>query len=118
MARIIIKNNEYSLYDFDNEAEFEKAVIENQKYLFGKDSVYIDVKRLIGYGNHRGIPDAFLIDFYDTKKPQLYIVENELASHDVYSHIAEQIVRFGTSVITSANQIREKLIKAVEAEPY
>ena len=36
MARIIIKNNEYSIYDFDNEAEFEKAVIENQKHLLEK----------------------------------------------------------------------------------
>jgi hypothetical protein len=117
MAKIILKNNEYSLYDFDNEAEFEKAVIENQKYLFGKDSIYIDVKRRIGRDNHRGIPDAFLIDFYDTKKPQLYIVENEVASHDIYSHISEQVVRFGTSTITSANQIRDMLINAIENEP-
>jgi len=117
MARIILNNKEYSLYDFDTEAEFEKAVIENQKYLFGKDSIYVDVKRRIGRDNHRGIPDAFLIDFYDTKKPQLYIVENELASHDVYAHISEQIVRFGASTVTSSNQIRDMLIKAIENEP-
>lgn len=117
MARIILNHNEYSLYDFDNEAEFEKAVIENQKYLFGKDSVYVDVKRRIGRDSHRGIPDAFLIDFYDAKKPQLYIVENEIASHDVYSNITEQIARFGTSIVSSANQIRNLLIKAIEDEP-
>jgi hypothetical protein len=117
MARIILNNKEYSLYDFDNETDFEKAVIENQKYLFGKDSIYVDVKRRIGRDNHRDIPDAFLIDFYDTKKPQLYIVENEIASHDVYAHISEQIVRFGTSAVTSANQIRGMLIKAIENEP-
>ena len=116
MARIILGNNEYSLYDFDNEAEFEKAVVKNQKYLFGFDSVYVDVKRRIGQDNHRGIPDAFLIDFYDSKKPQLYIVENEIASHDVYAHISEQIVRFGTSTITSANQIRNMLIEAIEGD--
>jgi hypothetical protein len=117
MARIILNNQEYSLFDFDNEADFEKAVIENQKYLFGKDSIYIDVKRRIGRDNHRGIPDAFLIDFYDAKKPQLYIIENEVASHDVYSHIAEQIVRFGTSAISSLNQIRDVLIDAIENQP-
>jgi len=117
MARIIIGNKEYSLFDFDNEAEFEKAVIENQKYLFGKDSVYVDVKRRIGRDEHRGIPDAFLIDFYNTKRPQLYIVENEIASHDVYSNITEQIARFGTSIVSSANQIRNVLIKAIETEP-
>ncbi len=113
MARIIINNNEYSLFDFDNEAEFEKAVIENQKYLFGKDSVYIDAKKRIGRENHRGIPDAFLIDFYDSKNPQLYIVENELASHDVYSNITEQIARFSTSVVSSVYQIRDVLLKAI-----
>jgi len=117
MARIILNNKEYSLFDFDNEAEFERAVIENQKYLFGKDSIYIDVKKRIGRDNHRGIPDAFLIDFYDTKKPQLYIIENEIASHDVYSNITEQIARFGTSIVSSANQIRNVLIKTIENEP-
>jgi len=44
-------------------------------------------------------------------------VENEIASHDVYAHISEQIVRFGTSAVTSANQIRDMLIKAIQAEP-
>jgi hypothetical protein len=117
MARIIIGSKEYSLFDFDNEAEFEKAVIENQKYLFGKDSVYVDVKKRIGRDDHRGIPDAFLIDFYNAKRPQLYIVENEIASHDVYSNITEQIARFGTSIISSASQIRKVLIKAIESEP-
>ncbi len=116
MARIILNSSEYSLYDFETEAEFEKAVIANQKYLFGKDTVYIDVKRRIGRDSHLSIPDAFLLDFYDTKKPQLYIVENEIASHDVYSHISEQIVRFGTSTITSANQIRDILIRAIECK--
>jgi len=116
MARIILKNSEYSLYDFDNEAELEKAVIENQKYLFGKDSFYIDVKKKIGRDNHRGIPDAFLIDFYDVKKPQLYIVENEIASHNIYSNITEQIARFSTSIASSSGQIRNILIKAIESD--
>ena len=71
----------------------------------------------MGIGNHRGIPDAFLIDFYDSRKPQLYIVENEIASHDVYANITEQIARFETSIISSANQIRNLLIDAIESEP-
>lgn len=117
MAKIILNNKEFNLFDFDNEAEFEKAVIQNKKFLFGKDSVYIDVKRRIGKSNHRGIPDAFLIDFYDTKKPQLYIVENEIASHNVYSNITEQIARFSTSTVSSANQIRDVLLKAIHENP-
>lgn len=114
MARIIIKNSEYSLYDFDNEEEFEKAVIENKKFLFGKDTVYIDVKRLIGTNNHRGIPDAFLIDFIEPHNPQLYIVENEIASHDIYRHINEQIGRFSVSTLSPDKHLREILIKSIE----
>ncbi len=116
MARLILKNKEYTLFDFDNENELEKAVLENQQALFGKDSVYIDIKKLIGKNRHRGIPDAFLIDFYDSQKPQLYIVENELSSHSVYSHITEQIARFSTSAITSNVQIREILISAINKD--
>jgi len=114
MARLILNNKEYTLFDFDLEDDLEKAVIENQQALFGKDAVYIDVKKLIGKSKHRGIPDAFLIDFYDPQNPQLYIVENELASHSVYSHITEQIARFSTSIITSQVQIRDILIDAVK----
>jgi len=116
MAKIIINNNDYLLFDFDNEAEFEKAVIENQKSLFGKDSIYIDIKKRIGKCGYRGIPDAFLIDFYDSKDPQLYIVENEIASHDVYSNITEQIARFSASIISSQNQIRDILLKAINED--
>ena len=45
MARIILKNNEYSLYDFDNETECEKIVIENQRNIIRKDDIYIYVKK-------------------------------------------------------------------------
>lgn len=79
--------------------------------------MYIDVKKRIGKENHKSIPDAFLIDFYDSKKPQLYIVENEIASHDVYSHIAEQIARFATSVISSGIQVRQMLLEEISKNP-
>lgn len=115
MAKLIFKNQEYTLNDFNNEDELEKAVIENKKYIFGKDSIYIDVKRLIGNGNHKSIPDAFLIDFYDVKNPQLYIVENEIASHNIYSHIAEQIARFIAGINSSRIQIRDVLLKTIES---
>lgn len=116
MARLLFSGREYSLYDFELESELEAAVIENKKALFGEKSVYIDIKRRIGKGNHKGIPDAFLIDFFDNRKPQLYIVENELAGHDTYSHITEQIMRFRASTASSVVQIRAKLIEAIEKD--
>jgi len=43
-------------------------------------------------------------------------VENEIASHGVYSNITEQIARFGTSLISSISQIRNILLKTIENE--
>jgi hypothetical protein len=117
MARIISNAKEYKLVDFESEQEFEKAVIENKVALFGPRAVYIDVKKRIGHKDSplKGIPDAFLIDFEDIKNPQLYIVENELSSHDVYAHITEQIARFSATVISSIPQIREIILKVIRS---
>ena len=82
--------------DFDTEDEFEVAVIAQSEALFGVGTIYIDTKRLIGRRGKwsGGIPDGYLLDLSDPDDPELYFVENELASHDVYAHIAEQVARF------------------------
>jgi len=115
---ILLKEKKYSLLGFESEAEFEKAVIENSAHLFGKDTVYIDTKMRVGETEsyHKTIPDAFLIDFTNKKYPQLYFVENELSSHDVYAHISEQLVRFMGAINTSKNQIRNKILQAIKGD--
>lgn len=115
ITNVLFENTNYKLLDFDTEKEFEKAVINNCKYLFGKNTIYIDTKKLIGNKNsfHKTIPDAFLLDFSNEKKPQLYFVENELSTHDAYGHIAEQLLRFSTSMKTSPKQIRIKLLDVI-----
>ena len=112
MAYIISNSKRYSLFTFDSEDEFEKTVIENKNHLFGPDTVYIDTKKLQGQDNShaRGIPDGYLIDFVDVNHPQLYFVENELATHDIYSHITEQLARFATASAVSTNNIRKSLV--------
>jgi len=64
----------------------------------------------------KGIPDGHLIDFVSRKHPQLYFVENELSSHNVYSHISEQLVRFTAAIKTSKNQIRIKLLEVIKSD--
>lgn len=120
MAKILSNQTEYSIYDFDTEAEFESAVIANSKQLFGLRSVYIDIKKRVGDKNsyHKGIPDAFLIDYFDPRNPQLYIVENELASHDTYAHLIEQIGRFSVNAVNDNSQIRDILLRAIETTPH
>ena len=37
MTNILMNNKRYDLLDFESEDEFEKAVVDNSKLLFGKD---------------------------------------------------------------------------------
>ncbi len=118
MANILGLNKKYSLYDFDSEKEFEEAVIEQAEHLFGVDAIYIDIKRKFGQKDSylSGIPDGYLLDFFDIKSPTLYFVENELSSHDVYGHITEQLARFYATMISSPAQIRNKLLEVIKAD--
>lgn len=113
MANILSNGTKYTLLSFDTEEDFEKTVIENKSHLFGDDTIYIDLKKLQGKDNAhaRGIPDGYLIDFVDINHPQLYFVENELSSHDIYSHITEQLARFATATVVSTNNIRKSLVE-------
>jgi hypothetical protein len=117
MTNILINNKRYDLLDFESEEEFEKVVVENSKSLFGKDSIYLDIKKRIGKNEsyHKGVPDGYLIDFASKKQPQLYFVENELVTHDVYNHISEQLVRFNAMIKTSPNQIRNKVLEVIKS---
>ncbi len=113
-----MNGDEYVEYGFENESEFEKSVIENCKFLFGPNSIYIDIKRRIGNSKsyNKGIPDGYVIDFSNNSSPQLYFVENELSSHDIYSHISEQIARFNTMIVTSKRDIRDILLHEVKRD--
>lgn len=85
----------YTKFQFEKECDFEIEVVRNSKIFFGKNSIYIDAKRKIhtsALGN--SIPDGFLFDMSVKKKPEFYIVEVELASHDFYKHIFPQITKF------------------------
>ncbi len=80
---------------FDKENEFEREIINNSKFFFGKDSIFIDAKRKIetkSLGN--SIPDGFLFDLSKKENPEFYLLEVELAKHDFFNHIFPQITRF------------------------
>jgi len=115
LPNVLINGKKYTLLGFDYEEDFEKAVIENQEFLFGKDTIYIDTKIRIGTKEtvKMTIPDGFLIDFTSRKNPQLYFVENELSSHDVINHIGQQMLRFLDAIDTSKAQIRKKLLEKI-----
>ncbi len=117
MSFILQNNKRYEYLAFENEEEFEKAVIKHASELFGEQVIYLDSKKLISRrGEWRGgIPDGFLIDMTDPTDPHLYFVENELASHDVYKHIAEQVARFLASATVDTVQIRSKITSYIRS---
>ena len=89
---IVTSNGTYHLYNYKNESELERMVVEHSREIFGKDTVYFDLKRKIssraGFGT---LPDAYVIDL---NKNKLYLIEVELISHSLKKHVLPQISNF------------------------
>jgi hypothetical protein len=92
---------------FEKEDELEKAVIELARPLFGDARFYLDVKKKIGgKGKITNIPDGYLLDLSSKVEPKLYVVENELETHDPLEHVALQILKFSLSFEQSPQQVK------------
>lgn len=113
MQKIIHNNLVYSPYEYDSEAEFEKDVIDFSDKIFGKDSIYLDVKKKISNNNIATIPDGYLIDFSFINNPQLYLIENELSVHDPYRHIGQQLLKFAVSYKSAGREIKTFLMDEI-----
>ena len=99
---------------YQKEAELEEAVQVVKDTLFGKDRIYLDVKRRIGAkGKTKNIPDGYLVDFSDEKDPKIFAVENDLASHQHLKHIAVQILEFSLSFESSKTKVKNIIKQAL-----
>lgn len=110
------KNNIYVEIPYEREAELEEAVNEVKKALFGSTRIYLDDKKKIGKkGGTNNLPDGYLIDLTNSQDPKIFVVENDLSSHQHLKHIAVQILEFSLSFETSKvkvkNVIKEMLHK-------
>jgi hypothetical protein len=89
---------------FDNEAELDVWVSENiEAFLPG--AVFLPGCRVTTASGKGGVPDGFA---FNLREREWFIVENELLGHGVWSHIAEQIVRF---VVATQNPDTRRLIR-------
>lgn len=113
MDKLILNDKEYIYYEYTKEAEFESDVVMNSKRIFGEKSIYFDIKKRIG-DNILSIPDGYLLDFSFINEPRLYIIENELAVHDAYRHIGQQILRFAISYKASGRKIKQILLEEIQ----
>lgn len=117
MEYLLVEEKVFRPYLWELEEDFEKEVVMHSRDLFGEESVYIDIKKRIGKGDILSIPDGYLIDFSFKDEPQLYIVENELSTHDPFSHIGEQLLKFSISYKASGRRIKDFLLQDIVRDP-
>jgi len=110
MERLIQSGQSYVYYEYTTEKEFEQIVVQQAPHIFGSSSIYIDIKKRIG-DSIITIPDGYLIDFSFEAEPRLYIIENELSSHDPYKHIGSQLLKFAISYKASGRRIKAFLLE-------
>lgn len=85
--KLFISDEIYEEIAFDTEDEYEEFVKKKYKIIFGEHTEYYDVKKAIG----NRMCDALL---YDNDLDKVIVVENELAKHDLWSHIIPQLTGF------------------------
>lgn len=108
MERILQNGKVY--YEYHTEKEFEQTMIQQVPYIFGSSSIYTDIKKRIG-DSIITIPDGNLIGFSFEADPRLYIIENELSSHDPYKHIGSQLLKSAISYKSIGRKIKDFLLQ-------
>ena len=87
---LIHNGREFIQTPFTSEEELESVVVENAESIFGPSSIYLSRSLLRTKDGFGTIPDGFVIEL---STRQWYIVEVELARHNVWSHIAPQVAK-------------------------
>jgi hypothetical protein len=116
MERIVYNGKLFNLHEYSDEQEFEQHVITQAQEIFGPKALYIDIKKRIGGDKIVTIPDGYLIDFSFGSDPRLYIIENELVTHDPYKQIGQQLLKFAISYKASGREIKNFLLESVLKE--
>jgi hypothetical protein len=111
------KHGTYRLASYQSESDLEAAINQVKSELFGEHRIYLDVKKKIGAkAGLRNIPDGYLVDL-SGQSPRLYVVENELASHEPLRHIAVQILEFSLSFEAEPRAVKNILFNALREQP-
>lgn len=132
MPLILINDEKYTLRKPKNEAELELMVKEHSRQIFGRDSLYFDIKPELRSATGIGSkPDGFVIVL--DSPAAFYIVENEMAEHGVHDHVVTQISKFNsafkkaetrTKIVEALydnikkDQTRYSFVKSKNEEPY
>lgn len=100
---ILIDGVKYNLWVPKDEKQLEEMVKEHSKEIFGKDSVYFDLRqKLTSKAGVVSIPDGYVISL--SKPFEWYIVEGELSSHPLHEHITNQLNKFMIGIRNPSTQ--------------
>jgi len=116
---LLIDGVTYEVWTLTSEDEFEQAVKEHAKDIFGEESIYPDIKHKFKSKSGIGsIPDGYVIVFGD--QPHWHIVEVELSSHQLYEHIVPQVSRFINGIKNPSNQrdIVDALYREIDSDDF
>ena len=112
------KEEKYIEVPYGNESDLEDAVNEVKDALFGSTRIYLDDKKKIGQkGGTNNLPDGYLIDLTNKQDPKIFVVENDLASHQHLKHIAVQILEFSLSFETSKVKVKNIIKEMLQKRP-
>ena len=133
MTKILIGEREFYHVPFKKEEELEKVVVENYEMVFGKNTIYFDLKKGIRHkkGDLVTIPDGYVLRI--SNSPTMSIIENELSVHDPIDHIGVHFLKYNSALTESSKypvkkfimeylknntSIRGNLEKLIEKTPY
>ncbi len=112
------QENKYLEFPYNKESELEFSVNEVKTALFGITRIYLDDKKKIGKkGKTNNLPDGYLIDLTNHKDPKIFVVENDLASHQHLKHIAVQILEFSLSFESSKVKVKNVIKEMLQKRP-
>ena len=82
----------YGEFSYRSEKELESLAVKNRDALFGKSSIYFDIKKLItSNASISKVPDGLLLTCTSLHDSKIWLVEYELSTHDLERHIYPQI---------------------------
>ena len=118
MAVIVSSDGKlYEQVSFDLEEDFEKCVVSLADRIFGQSTIYVDVKKRMHGNGIISIPDGYVLDLANPQEPRLFIVENEIVSHDPFKHIGIQMLRFATSFDGAKTLVRDFIMEEISGNP-
>jgi hypothetical protein len=112
---IILNDRKFIGAPFTSEEEIERVVSDNSEYIFGPNSIFLPKKLILSPEGIGTIPDGFVVDLANK---QWFVIEAELSSHSVWSHIAPQVSKQITAAMRPSTHalLTELVVNRVKAD--